>query len=107
MYQKENLAKLKQMNELAPEVMKAFWAFDKAAVADGVIPVNTRNCTAPLNFWTGCYTLQRINTTKSPALLRSPLTAGALDRYSGERSSTVFWCGGYRIDPEGFLNPPD
>jgi hypothetical protein len=27
------------MNELAPEVMKAFWAFDKASVADGVIPV--------------------------------------------------------------------
>jgi len=39
MYQKETLAKLKQMNELAPEVMKAFWAFDKAAIADGVIPV--------------------------------------------------------------------
>jgi len=38
MFQKQNLAKLKQMNELAPEVMKAFWAFDKLAVADGAIP---------------------------------------------------------------------
>ena len=35
MHQKENLARLKQMNELAPEVMKAFWTFDKAAVAEG------------------------------------------------------------------------
>jgi hypothetical protein len=38
-YQKENLAKLKQMNELAPEVMKAFWEFDKQSVAEGAIPV--------------------------------------------------------------------
>src|SRR6187431_1346254 len=38
MYQKENLAKLKKMDALAPEVMKAFWAFDKAAVAEGAIP---------------------------------------------------------------------
>ena len=35
MHQKENLAKLKQMNELAPEVMKAFWAFDKAGRCRG------------------------------------------------------------------------
>ena len=39
MYTKENLTKIKQMNELAPEAMKAFWAFDKLAVAEGVIPV--------------------------------------------------------------------
>ena len=39
MYNKENLAKLKKMDSLAPQVMKAFWAFDKAAVADGAIPV--------------------------------------------------------------------
>src|SRR5436309_12041373 len=38
MYHKENLTKLKKMDGLAPEVMKAFWAFDKAAVADGAIP---------------------------------------------------------------------
>ncbi len=35
MYDKKNLAKLKEMDSL-PDVMKAFWAFDKAAVADGV-----------------------------------------------------------------------
>ena len=31
MYNKENLTKLKKMDNLAPEVMKAFWAFDKLA----------------------------------------------------------------------------
>ena len=38
MYNKNNLGRLKKMDNLAPEVMKAFWAFDKAAVADGAIP---------------------------------------------------------------------
>ena len=38
MYDKQNLAKIKDMDALAPDVMKAFWAFDKAAVADGAIP---------------------------------------------------------------------
>ena len=38
MYNKESLAKLKEMESLAPEMMKAFWAFDKAAIADGAIP---------------------------------------------------------------------
>ena len=46
MHQKENLAKLKQMNELAPELMKAFWAFDKAAVAEGAIPVKYKELIA-------------------------------------------------------------
>src|SRR3982751_5797677 len=46
MYTKENLAKLKKMDALAPEVMKAFWAFDKAAVADGAIPVKYKELIA-------------------------------------------------------------
>src|SRR5437764_15355658 len=46
MYNKENLAKLKKMDALAPEVMKAFWAFDKAAVADGAIPVKYKELIA-------------------------------------------------------------
>ena len=46
MHQKENLARLKQMNELAPEVMKAFWTFDKAAVAEGAIPVKYKELIA-------------------------------------------------------------
>src|SRR2546421_11575924 len=46
MYNKENLAKLKTMDGLAPEVMKAFWAFDKAAVAAGAIPVKYKELIA-------------------------------------------------------------
>lgn len=46
MYTKENLAKLKKLNALAPEVMKAFWAFDKAAVAEGAIPVKYKELIA-------------------------------------------------------------
>ena len=46
MYNKENLTKLKKMNALAPEVMKAFWAFDKAAVAEGAIPVKYKELIA-------------------------------------------------------------
>src|SRR6187455_1264204 len=39
MYNKENLSGLKQMDHLAPEAMKAFWVFDKLALANGAIPV--------------------------------------------------------------------
>src|SRR5438045_4264445 len=46
MYIKENLAKIRKMNSLAPEVMTAFWAFDKAAVADGAIPVKYKELIA-------------------------------------------------------------
>lgn len=46
MYNKNNLAKLKKMDALAPEVMKAFWAFDKASVADGAIPVKYKELIA-------------------------------------------------------------
>src|SRR5215831_1249445 len=46
MYSKQNLAKLKDMDSLAPEVMEAFWAFDKAAVADGAIPVKYKELIA-------------------------------------------------------------
>lgn len=46
MYSKENLTKIKKMNELAPQVMKAFWAFDQAAVAEGAIPVKYKELIA-------------------------------------------------------------
>jgi len=46
MYKTENLASLKKMNELAPEVMKAFWAFDKMSVAEGAIPVKFKELIA-------------------------------------------------------------
>ena len=34
------------MDNLAPDVMKVFWAFDKAALADGAIPVKYKELTA-------------------------------------------------------------
>ena len=46
MYNKNNFGKLKKMDALAPEVMKAFWAFDKAAVADRAIPVKYKELIA-------------------------------------------------------------
>ena len=46
MYSKENLSRVKKMNSLAPDVMNAFWAFDRAAVADGAIPVKYKELIA-------------------------------------------------------------
>ena len=39
----KNLAKLKTLDANAPEAMKAFCAFNKAAMAAGAIPVSTKN----------------------------------------------------------------
>jgi AhpD family alkylhydroperoxidase len=38
MYDMKNLKALKSLEANAPEAFKAFWAFDKAAMADGAIP---------------------------------------------------------------------
>lgn len=46
MYNKANLTKLKKMDALAPDVMKAFWAFDKISVAPGAIPVKYKELIA-------------------------------------------------------------
>ena len=46
MYNRQNLGKLRKVDGLAPDVMKAFWAFDKAAVADGAIPVKYKELSA-------------------------------------------------------------
>src|SRR5665213_810081 len=39
MFDMKNLSRLKKMDESAPEAMKAFWAFDKAAFAAGALTV--------------------------------------------------------------------
>jgi len=39
----KNLGKLKALQTNAPEAMKAFWAFDKAAMAAGSISRKTRS----------------------------------------------------------------
>jgi hypothetical protein len=38
-----DLGKLKALDANAPDAMRAFWAFDKAAMAEGVIPRKFRN----------------------------------------------------------------
>jgi AhpD family alkylhydroperoxidase len=38
MYSKDNLSKLPKLGQLATEATNAFWAYDKAALADGAIP---------------------------------------------------------------------
>ena len=46
MYDAKNLTKLKRLAELAPEVFKAFAAFDEAAVKEGAIPVKYKELMA-------------------------------------------------------------
>ncbi|HSY33345.1 MAG TPA: carboxymuconolactone decarboxylase family protein [Verrucomicrobiae bacterium] len=46
MYAMKNLAKLKLLDANAPEGMKAFWAFDKAAMAEGAIPLKYKELIA-------------------------------------------------------------
>ncbi len=46
MYDMKNLGKLKLMDASAPDGMKAFWAFDKAAMAAGAIPVKYKELLA-------------------------------------------------------------
>jgi AhpD family alkylhydroperoxidase len=55
MYDMKNLGKLKNMEANAPEAMKAFWAFDKAALAAGAIPVKYKELMAlAVAFTTQC-----------------------------------------------------
>jgi AhpD family alkylhydroperoxidase len=46
MYDMKNLAKLKNLEANAPEAIKAFWAFDKAAMAAGAIPAKYKELIA-------------------------------------------------------------
>ena len=55
MYDMKNLAKVKVIEANAPETMKAFWAFDKAAMAEGAIPVKYKELMAlAVAFTTQC-----------------------------------------------------
>ena len=50
-----NLTRLKTLDANAPEAMKAFWAFDKAAMADGAIPAKFKELMAlAVAFTTQC-----------------------------------------------------
>jgi AhpD family alkylhydroperoxidase len=46
MYDMKNLSKLKALGELAPDAVRAFWAFDRAAFADGAIPLRYKELMA-------------------------------------------------------------
>jgi len=55
MFDMKNLAKLKTMEADAPEAFKAYVAFDKAAMADGAIPVKYKELMAlAVAFTTQC-----------------------------------------------------
>jgi AhpD family alkylhydroperoxidase len=45
-YDMKNLDKLKTLEAKAPDAVKAFWAFDKAALADGAIPAKVKELIA-------------------------------------------------------------
>jgi AhpD family alkylhydroperoxidase len=54
-YDMKNLGKLKRIEAGAPEAIKAFWAFDKAAMAAGAIPVKYKELMAlAVAFTTQC-----------------------------------------------------
>jgi AhpD family alkylhydroperoxidase len=46
MYDMKNLGKLKTLEENAPEPIKAFWAFDKAAFATGTLDIKQKQLLA-------------------------------------------------------------
>lgn len=55
MYDMKNLTKIKTIDANAPTAMQAFWAFDKAAMADGAIPVKYKELMAlAVAFTTQC-----------------------------------------------------
>ncbi len=46
MYDMKNLGKIKKLEENAPKTLEAFFAFDKAAMAPGAIPVKYKELAA-------------------------------------------------------------
>jgi len=46
LYDMKNLSKLKIIESNAPDALKAFWAFDKAAMAAGAIPAKYKELMA-------------------------------------------------------------
>jgi AhpD family alkylhydroperoxidase len=46
MYDMKNLGKLKKLDALAPDAMKAFWSFDKATFAEGALSAQQKQLIA-------------------------------------------------------------
>jgi len=68
MYDPANIKKLKKLGELAPAAWEGFLAFDKAAMADGVIPAKTKELIAiAVALTTQCPYCIEIHTKKAKA----------------------------------------
>ncbi len=68
MYDSANIKKLKKFGELAPAAWEGFLAFDKAAMADGVIPARTKELIAiAVALTTQCPYCIEIHTKKAKA----------------------------------------
>jgi AhpD family alkylhydroperoxidase len=68
MHDMKNLEKLKTLEASAPEAMKAFWAFDKAAMAAGAIPSKYKELVAlAVAFTTQCPYCIEIHAKKARA----------------------------------------
>jgi AhpD family alkylhydroperoxidase len=68
MYDMKNLAKMKDIAANAPDAMKAFIAFDKAAMAEGAIPVKYKELMAlSVAFTTQCPYCIEIHTGRARA----------------------------------------
>ena len=86
MYDMKNLSKLKNLEANAPEAMKAFVAFDKAALAGGAIPVKYKDLMAlAVAFTTQCPYCIEIHSNKArgigasePEIAEAVLVAAAL-----------------------------
>ena len=86
MYDMKNLSKLKNLEANAPEAMKAFVAFDKAALAGGAIPAKYKELMAlAVAFTTQCPYCIEIHSNKArgigasePEIAEAVLVAAAL-----------------------------
>ena len=86
LYDISNLDKMKALATHAPETMKAFVAFDKAALAPGAIPVKYKELMAlAVAFTTQCPYCIELHTNKAreygatdPEIAESVLVAAAL-----------------------------
>ena len=86
MYEMTNLSKMKQLEAHAPEAMKAFVAFDKAALAEGAIPRTYKELMAlAVAFTTQCPYCIELHSKKArelgasePEIAEAVLVAAAL-----------------------------
>ena len=79
MYDMKNLSKMKNLETHAPEAMKAFVAFDKAALAEGAIPRKYKELMAlAVAFTTQCPYCIELHANKAREIGAAVLVAAAL-----------------------------